>query len=552
MPVLTSSIIMKNHPAIFVTDPEGNLAYFLDSIRQSADLYKTLATDDPLWVIGGDISDKGAGELQILKYIKEFSDRQPCLLIAGNRDDNKIRFLAELTNKSYIENLLTINKPPHWDPKPANTPMAFYQDFVKKNESLDLTEDALKEKYTALSFTDKRCIMTQWLLAKTMGSPNKFEFRRTELITLRPDLCPISDDMIVQSFIEEMALPEELAQLRARGVIFNDPVLPTEYQGLMRWYIEHSHAMEKIGNTFYSHAGLPSGVFPYLLSSEKMPALDTASGVYTAADFQAWIQCRNAERQMNIQDFIAQAISGTLLLEPELSKHPAMYGALPKNASTNPYSSQSANSFDYSLLPEELSLLKDAGITQCIHGHQPVLTPYPRLTKLSTIDDYTLSILNADTSMVANVGQVANATMVMPHGFHSISVLDGCRYQVDSRDAYQGQRCQVNAHDYEIAGRVIDASGEVGDYLLVCRDKVAGALFLSVSKDYGVLHVPPAQLDQVIGSHAFIAPGEAHQQTAPLTTVTSFLSTTESSTKKRKLPEVELQVITKKTELSAL
>ncbi len=335
-----------------ITDSEGNLKHFLDSASMSDTLIQRLNEKglalslSKIGVFLGDACDKGSDDLNLLRAFRHrvCQLKEKWLLIAGNRDDNKIRLL-ELLDSEYIHAFLR-GPGIYWSQK-ATSPAAFCQ--------------ALSVRYEALDIHSQRVVVLKWMLDKTMGAPNAFENRRVELqALLEKPPAQITDIMVMKSFIEEMLNPDEYAKFSG----FDGWVLPEPYRGGMRWYIENSHAMAVIGSTFYSHAGLPKGVFPHLQSGERLPAPETYDG------FIQWVEARNDERKKNIDDYIHGMLTKRL---SGVSAHPAVQASLSKvlfQASSKNTRAYNIQSFDSFSCMYDCEVLRACGMEATVHGHQ--------------------------------------------------------------------------------------------------------------------------------------------------------------------------------------
>jgi hypothetical protein len=84
----------------FVTDVEGNLRYFEEYVRRSRVLRYSesgvleLLLPNDYFVFGGDLFDKGPGDIRLAKQLVALKRRYPTrvFLIMGNRDISKFRF----------------------------------------------------------------------------------------------------------------------------------------------------------------------------------------------------------------------------------------------------------------------------------------------------------------------------------------------------------------------------------------------------------------------------------------------------------------------------
>ena len=108
----------------YCSDVEGNLRYFdrwLETaarvVRYDASGNLELAHDDAYFVYGGDVVDKGPGDIRLCRLLVGLKRRYPerVALLVGNRDLNKLRFTAELDATDMARPIDEI-KPPHWDP----------------------------------------------------------------------------------------------------------------------------------------------------------------------------------------------------------------------------------------------------------------------------------------------------------------------------------------------------------------------------------------------------------------------------------------------------
>ena len=459
-----------------ITDSEGDLAHFNQSLSMADDLIERLKSKrlahnlSSVRVFLGDVCDKGPQDLHLLHDIKHrVSDRQlkeKWLLIAGNRDDNKIRIL-ELLNEDYIRGFIK-NPGPYWN-ESTTSPTAFCRSFDVDYSSLDIN--------------NQRVIVLKWMLDKTMGAPNAFEYRHQELqILLKKSPEQITDVMVMQSFIEEIVKPSDYPLLSGfDGFQEQVWVLPEAYRGVMRWYIENSQSMAIIGKTFYSHAGLPEGVYPYLQSGERLLLNATQTSLYQ------WIEARNDERHRNIQTYIQDmltkrqtGISAHLAIQASLSKRMYCEGA--DNARA--YNIQSFDSFKD---PYDSSTLQACGIKTSIHGHQIALTATPRMTRLES-----LVIANVDTRL-SNGTLIANGTVIAFDKVYCLSQLHDKTYFIsDSTDLRIGRTLNIKdevtdePHPYTVVAQRVEPKVSDSRYLLVCYERKGLSPFFSVDPSYGV------------------------------------------------------------------
>lgn len=132
------------------------------------------------FVYGGDVFDRGPGDIRIAKQLVALKRRYPervflligllvgveLMFVTGNRDLNKMKLTSELE-----ESCLKVDPqhlvPPYWfEPESVVT---FHQ-YLQKQQKTDVNIRIEKLK---------------WMLIHTMGSPKAFEFRRQELSVIK-------------------------------------------------------------------------------------------------------------------------------------------------------------------------------------------------------------------------------------------------------------------------------------------------------------------------------------------------------------------------------
>lgn len=185
----------------YVTDIEGNLSYWKNYIKMSKVLIlndKNILSlrDNCHLVFGGDICDRGEGDLIILKELLALKRRYPHRVhfILGNRDINKLRFFYELQGEFSKEPLEV-----YWLKVPD------YHDETRTSKVRDM-------------------------LRFTMGAPHTLQYRVNELTRL--------------------GLPNDLA---AASESFVDWVKPG---GDLAEYIRYGSLALRIGNVLFCHGGI--------------------------------------------------------------------------------------------------------------------------------------------------------------------------------------------------------------------------------------------------------------------------------------------------------
>ncbi|MBM7116248.1 hypothetical protein [Archangium primigenium] len=155
-----------DHPVAYLSDVEG-LWEKLASFCQG-NPHVSLEAGDRLvvrpgstFVFGGDAVDRGPDGRRVLRVLVDAWRRQPgqVVLLAGNRDINKLRLGRELTGHPLARTPAEVRD----GPRPA---------------------------------------LLRWIFANTMGAQGAFEFRHQELA--RED-ASVSEEAVVDSFLEDVA-----------------------------------------------------------------------------------------------------------------------------------------------------------------------------------------------------------------------------------------------------------------------------------------------------------------------------------------------------------
>jgi hypothetical protein len=160
-----------------VTSGPARVAYLTD-VEGMWDKVATFATGNPLvsldaagrlavragavFVFGGDAVDRGPDARRVVATLVEAKRRQPdqVVLLAGNRDINKLRLVRELAGEP-----------------PQRTPAELR--------------------------SAPRPVLLRWIFEHTMGAPRAFALRADELARERG--APPTDDEIVDSFLDDVA-----------------------------------------------------------------------------------------------------------------------------------------------------------------------------------------------------------------------------------------------------------------------------------------------------------------------------------------------------------
>eukprot|EP01034_Spumella_vulgaris_P029274 gene29274-36296_t len=213
-------------------------------------------------VYGGDVCDRGSGDIRILSDLIDLKLTYPDRVhfVLGNRDINKLRLPSAL-------HPVTLSKKPrvYWV---RNAPVKEIAGFPLNN----------------------RVEKMKWMLTQTMGSPLSFEYRRQELVDLN---LPHSDEDVVDSY-EKLVDPKG---------------------GLLTRYMELGKICVVIGDVAFTHGAfhdynmgwVPSSSLPphhtFTLDHNKhLPQQSTCGGVFLSRADE-WVKCVNEFAHNEILDY---------------------------------------------------------------------------------------------------------------------------------------------------------------------------------------------------------------------------------------------------------
>jgi hypothetical protein len=191
----------------YASDLEGSFDYWrryvqlstvLELVKRGTGEEEIILKDRCHFVCGGDVCDRGDGDIRILRELISLKNRYEDRVhfILGNRDVNKLRlpFALHPIALSSEPSVYWVN---------CDAPSARDENFFKLND---------------------RVARMKWILQHTMGAPLSFECRREELRLLgQPD----DDESVVQSYLDLVRgdgsglLTEYLVKGKL-GVIIND------------------------------------------------------------------------------------------------------------------------------------------------------------------------------------------------------------------------------------------------------------------------------------------------------------------------------------------
>lgn len=392
---------------VFITDVEGNIDYLRSvcSLCPEAITLKETKTelsfelkDDFMLVFGGDVTDKGLGSIRVLRALAAAYDRygmDRVVLIAGNRDINKIRFSEELSDEA-LRAVLTC---PSFVPERARVDSLAYAPKSMR-EALGVGADHPLDQAELERFHASRAGRLRWILDNTMGSVGEFENRRKELSEMegRP-AAEVTDDHVVDSF---------LASIRPGGAVLE--------------YLSRARLAARVGDVLFVHGGLFN---PTEFEGDCVGLVPLRDGP-RVADLGAWIVALNAWFHDELgrwraaphvlpftgpPDEMLKGRSAAKLLEYCAS---AMYGPTTIMARHLDKKSQ--------LVPmpaETLEKLTSAGLSMLVLGHTPHGTCPSPLREGPGDHTSPFITLLADTSysqmgVPGNRGPAATAVIITP------------------------------------------------------------------------------------------------------------------------------------------
>ena len=429
--LMSAKTVAQSFRLAFVTDVEGNLDYFGNFVSHASDVLRivekeggeeqdfskrvswTLDLVDPetcYFVYGGDVVDKGPGDIRLCRALVDLKRRYPdrVYLIVGNRDLNKLRFTAELSETDLQRPIHEI-PPPHWDPM-APTLKEFLQ-------SLPNTESSSLEELNT------RVNRLHYLLQHTLGCSNTFDFRREELAILNGvDETSVTDDDVVDSFLFEVE------------------------KGSLADYLSLADVAVCIGNTLFCHGAVDKATMRYVPSITTRfikPVSPPAPGAIID-NVQEWTAALNTFLRQGLEDYRQRPYwnedrtsrGGECLMA--LQNRPAVWGrSIVSNCYGDGGCITTEAAMDYRRDPERLEraqtdalafekvcsdpfdlevadwLLKD-GIQRVVVGHKPTGDCPAVLNDSYTLVEIVSSDTSfSDTSAPDNRGAAATATKIV-------------------------------------------------------------------------------------------------------------------------------------------
>jgi hypothetical protein len=236
--------IPKQTRILHITDTEGT-SYFPKAIKRSKivslsdnGLDFTSGTGAPFFIFGGDATDRGALDLATTQLLVDFKQRYPdnVALLVGNREVKNSRFSIELAPQ-HIRQRLLYSQQPRWLTKPTS-PLMYLKAWFQAQKKEFKNDEQLVSAAETLSIEQCQLIYLRWMLEKTMGCPNTFEYRREEL--QRRVNHKVDDYEVLLNFMQETSptgLMGEYLTLGQMGVIVPDTSVLAVHGGLTEFNI---------------------------------------------------------------------------------------------------------------------------------------------------------------------------------------------------------------------------------------------------------------------------------------------------------------------------
>lgn len=325
--------------------------------------------DNCHFVYGGDVCDRGKGDIRILSDLVNLKESYPdrVHLLLGNRDMNKMR-LPFMLHPTILKDV---------------SPWGFW---VPKDPGVSACSTATER--------------LQWGLAKTMGSPISFESRREELIELG---LSSEDEDVTDSYLQ-LVKPD----------------------GLLTKYIEQAKICVILGDMIFIHGALHENNFEWVppMAETITPGCDHATaldrindgklGWLCKGNIRQWAEAVNIWKDSEIADYkknypvysevFVHGASDVWDYEggyehPQPGSRLLQYGmgSLPgeKPAPTNPtviYSSYLNMGKIMELECNVAEALIKNGITKVVVGHQP------QADAALILDNYGVQVISFDNS----------------------------------------------------------------------------------------------------------------------------------------------------------
>lgn len=271
----------------------------------------------------GDLPDRGSGTLRLQRELLRLARTRPddVILIAGNRDLNKVRLTSELSQPAMRRGPVEAREA--W--------VAWLHESKLSHPEVEASRGAPETRVDRLRF----------LLAKTMGAPKAFELRRIELAQERAAGEP-SDQEVLQSFLDEVGPG-----------------------GTLRELLERSRLIARHGNTLFVHGSVTKANFGRVPGQSRVYF---EVGAWEEA-LQAWYQAQLREWTEAEADYPGEG--------PRPGEGLVAYSRALPGESENPTSVVCSRGLGADGLPtlpeaEERRRWMNQGIHRVVLGHTPV------------------------------------------------------------------------------------------------------------------------------------------------------------------------------------
>lgn len=351
-----SSVSMRTPANVhFITDTEGHFPFLVKSVQKSRvvtfDLKKRLQFQEdisnPYFVFGGDLTDRGVGDIQLAETLLDFKNRYPerVFLLVGNREASKTRFHVEL-NPRHIRQRLLNGSAPFWL---LNSPHQLPVDYVKKHMNSDTPEepDAKEIDQYVNDLTTEECqlIYLKWMLEQNLGCPHTFEYHAHQLADKQGcERTDITDGMVLTSIMKQ-----------------NSPT------GLMGQYLAQTQMVALIPDT--GIMAIHGGLTPENIG--RLPSMKPEESRIDCA--HTWINKLNTWYGQAVTEWLSiEQENLPLELQPARTKLDTFSERVPSEYRSVVTASMLNGKRQFQNVPTEVSdYLQKSQISMVLTGHQP-------------------------------------------------------------------------------------------------------------------------------------------------------------------------------------
>lgn len=394
----------------FLTDTEGHFPALQKSVEKSRVVtidskgcldFKE-GVSNPYFIFGGDLADRGVGDVRLTKTLLDFKNRYPdrVYLLVGNREASKTRFYVELNPKHIRQRLLEGSTPFWLLSKPHQLPIDYVKNDMASQGILEPNDEEMKNFVSLLSIDKCQLIYLKWMLEQTLGCPYTFEYHAQHMASeINCSRSEISDQMVLNHIMEQYA--------------------PT---GLMGQYLAKTQMIAHIPDTgiIAVHGGLTSeniGRIPSI--SVDSPRIENAI---------EWVDKLNQWYTQAVQEWLSlKQESLAFEKNPARSKLDTFSEIVPSPYRSVVTASMLSEQREFQHVPEMVArYLTSSGINMVLTGHQPS-GDHPAI--LRSLNDQVIFV-NGDISY-ANA-QANNAHDTRGQAWHCIQIqVDNSRTKLE-------------------------------------------------------------------------------------------------------------------------